>query len=95
MNPGILKRAKAKQKFQIEHREFQKNLRLFINECMCRRESNQHKAEKLWKLITPHLKKVDHDRFQSEWKGHYIFTSEHEPDDLAYFIDEILNPYLT
>jgi len=80
-------------KKQIEE-EFQKNLKLFINECMCRRESNQRKADALWDKIKPHIKLEDIARFITEWKGHYIHTSEHSPDAFAEYIDEILNPYI-
>tara|TARA_Y100001937_G_scaffold102173_1_gene140406 strand:+ start:438 stop:677 length:240 start_codon:yes stop_codon:yes gene_type:complete len=69
-------------------------IELFINELMCRRESNQRKANKLWQEIKPHLKKKDANLFETEWRGHYIHTGEHTPNDMAYWVEHILKPYI-
>ena len=77
-----------------DKKEFKNNLILFINECMCRRESNQHKANKLWEVIKPHIKLEDVNLFELEWKGHYVNTKELAPSGMSYFINTALKPYL-
>lgn len=73
----------------------QDKIKLFCNEVMCRRESNQRKAEKLWLEIAPHINTNDANLFETEWKGHYIHTGEHTPDDFAYWINTLILPYAT
>lgn len=65
----------------------------FINEVMCRRDSNQRKADKLWIEIKPYIDEKDALLFETEWRGHYIHTSEHTPGDLAYWVETLLKPY--
>lgn len=65
----------------------------FVNEVMCRRDSNQRKADKLWAEIKPYINDKDARLFETEWRGHYIHTGEHTPDDFAYWIEILIKPY--
>ena len=47
---------------------------LFRNEIMCRRESNQHKATKLWDEINHVIPDGIRRKFQTEW-CHYLNNS--------------------
>lgn len=78
----------------MKNRIFKSNLKKFINEVMCRRESNQRKAHILWDRIKPHLLEDDIKEFELEWKGHYINTGELNPHDMSYYVELYLNPYL-
>lgn len=64
----------------------------FKNEVMCRRESNQRKADKIWLEIKPYISTENAKQFEIEWKGHYLITGEHTPKDFAYYVDKLLTP---
>lgn len=65
----------------------------FANEVMCRRDSNQRKADKLWIEIKPHINDKDARLFETEWRGHYLHTGEHTPHDFSYLIQTLIKPY--
>tara|TARA_Y100001938_G_C7736498_1_gene257254 strand:+ start:234 stop:509 length:276 start_codon:yes stop_codon:yes gene_type:complete len=75
------------------HSVMQSKFTDFVNEVMCRRDSNQRKADKLWVEIKPYIKDKDANLFETEWRGHYISTGEHTPDDFAYWIETLIKPY--
>ena len=64
----------------------------FINNVMCRRESNQHKAKKLWEQIKPLMSEENKNMFMTEWRGHYIFTGEHNPNDFSFWVSKYIKP---
>jgi mRNA degradation ribonuclease J1/J2 len=62
----------------------------FVNNVYCRRESNQHKALKLWKEIKEQIPNDISRLFETEW-NHYCM-GEFEPDKFGMDI-ETLKPY--
>lgn len=62
----------------------------FVNNVYCRRESNQHKAQKLWKEIKELIPNDVRVLFEIEW-NHYCM-GEFEPDKFGMDI-ETLKPY--
>ena len=75
------------------HSVMQSKFNDFVNEVMCRRDSNQRKADKLWMEIKINIDEKDAQLFETEWKGHYIHTREHTPNDFAFWIDKLNKPY--
>ncbi len=62
----------------------------FVNNVYCRRESNQHKAQKLWNEIKVLIPNDVRSLFETEW-NHYCM-GEFKPDRLGMYI-ETLKPY--
>ena len=75
------------------HSVMQSKFNEFVNEVMCRRDSNQRKADKLWLEIKPCINDKDARLFETEWRGHYLHTGEHTPDDFAYWVETLIKPY--
>ena len=46
---------------------------IFRNEVFCRRESNQHKANKLWGAIKNNIPEKERRAFSIEW-SHYLLN---------------------
>ena len=62
----------------------------FVNNVYCRRDSNQHKAKKLWNEIEMLIPDDVRSLFETEW-NHYCM-GEFEPDKFRIDI-ETLKPY--
>lgn len=62
----------------------------FVNNVYCRRNSNQHKAQKLWNEIKVLIPYDVRSLFETEW-NHYCM-GEFEPDKFGMDI-EMLKPY--
>jgi hypothetical protein len=86
------KKSKTEQPCTL-HSVMQSKFTEFVNEVMCRRDSNQRKADKLWLEIKPYINDKDVKLFETEWRGHYIHAGEHTPDDFAFWIETLIKPY--
>lgn len=63
----------------------------FRNNVFCRRETNQHKAKKLWKQVSSIMNNSDKILFQTEW-SHYMM-GELEPDCFSLYFDKYVKKY--
>lgn len=73
-----------------KHIVMQSKFNEFVNNVYCRRESNQHKAQKLWGEIKELIPNDVSRLFETEW-NHYCM-GEFEPDKFGMDI-ETLKPY--
>ena len=66
----------------------EKEIDIFKNNILCRRDSNQIKAKNAWNELKSSLSKSDVTEFEVEW-NHYMI-SEHTTDEFSKFLKNIL-----
>ena len=67
------------------------NIEEFRNNVFCRREINQHKADKLWREIKVLIPPVERQEFQGEWE-HYLIGEITTDQFARHFVKYVLNP---
>lgn len=66
----------------------------FINNVMCRRESNQHKAHLLWESDIRYCLDEDFAQlFRSDWNHYAMQWGNLDPDDFAGHIEDLKREY--
>jgi len=65
----------------------------FRNNVFCRRDSNQHKAKKLWKEISSIMDNSDKTLFQTEWSHYMMGDMELDVGGFSRYFDKYVKKY--
>jgi hypothetical protein len=69
------------------------NFTEFRNNVFCRRESNQHKAKKLWNEISKVMNDSDKTLFRTEWSHYMMGDCELDVEGFSLFFNEYVKKY--
>ena len=63
----------------------------FRNNVFCRRDTNQHKARRLWKEISSIMNSSDKTLFETEWS--HFMMGELDADGFSLYFDKYVKKY--